>query len=87
MSRYSRQPSLFLVLPVAALLLVLAALLFLLLLLLLLAAPLLLRVLLVLLGILVTLLAHVGLRMPRAECRGRGDCVQREVNVVWQFPD
>lgn len=81
---YSQQ-SLFFVLPVAALLLVLVALLLFLLLLLLLVATFLLLTLLVLLGTLITLLAHVGLRMPRAECRGRGDCVQTGVNVVWQF--
>lgn len=81
--RGDQQGSLFFVLP--ALLLVLVALLLFLLLLLLLVATFLLLTLLVLLGTLIALLAHVGLRMPRAECRGRGDCVHGRVNVVWQF--
>jgi hypothetical protein len=86
MYRIYSQRSLFLVLVLPALLLVLVALLFLLLLLLLVATFLLLT-LLVLVGTLVTLLAHVGLRMPRAECRGRGHCVQEGVNVAWQFAE
>ncbi len=83
--RFYSQPSLFFVLP--ALLLVLVALLLFLLLLLLLVATFLLLTLLVLLVVLVTLLAHVGLRLPRAECRGRDYCVQGMVNIAWQFAE